>query len=440
MANKKVPVIKFRFYAVAMSLVLLAAGIVAAVVFGGFNTGIDFDSGLSQRIQIAPVGLSVSYSGNDDATLSISGDTLVLEVRGASGVATHRFASSAYPTSTDLVKGLNDIDKIDAVAVDGGLLTRNLLSGFGFPAKLSAAPKNLNFSTDTVDVSINDMRDALASLGNVKVQTVGSSSNAVFQVRLGTEEGDTQASMEEKVSQLLGDAFGADEVVILQNDFVGPKFSLSLVSSSVIAVLIAMALIMAYVWIRFRFAYAVSALVGLFHDVLLLLSFILVFQLEISSTTIAAVLTIIGYSLNNTIVIFDRIRENVGLNKESSMPILIDMSVTQSLRRTTFSSLTTILAILPLAIMTSGDIRLFAIELVFGVVVGTYSSNFISPAFLYWINKAQGKKNGGKGPDTGKESLAETSSVVDAELVESPKVVEIPVVERKLKGKRQQKK
>ncbi|MFA6689267.1 MAG: protein translocase subunit SecF [Sphaerochaetaceae bacterium] len=440
MANKKVPVIKFRFYAVAMSLVLLAAGIVAAVVFGGFNTGIDFDSGLSQRIQIAPVGLSVSYSGNDDATLSISGDTLVLEVRGASGVATHRFASSAYPTSTDLVKGLNDIDKIDAVAVDGGLLTRNLLSGFGFPAKLSAAPKNLNFSTDTVDVSINDMRDALASLGNVKVQTVGSSSNAVFQVRLGTEEGDTQASMEEKVSQLLGDAFGADEVVILQNDFVGPKFSSSLVSSSVIAVLIAMALIMAYVWIRFRFAYAVSALVGLFHDVLLLLSFILVFQLEISSTTIAAVLTIIGYSLNNTIVIFDRIRENVGLNKESSMPILIDMSVTQSLRRTTFSSLTTILAILPLAIMTSGDIRLFAIELVFGVVVGTYSSNFISPAFLYWINKAQGKKNGGKGPDTGKESLAETSSVVDAELVESPKVVEIPVVERKLKGKRQQKK
>lgn len=440
MANKKVPVIKFRFYAVAMSLVLLAAGIVAAVVFGGFNTGIDFDSGLSQRIQIAPVGLSVSYSGNDDATLSISGDTLVLEVRGASGVATHRFASSAYPTSTDLVKGLNDIDKIDAVAVDGGLLTRNLLSGFGFPAKLSAAPKNLNFSTDTVDVSINDMRDALASLGNVKVQTVGSSSNAVFQVRLGTEEGDTQASMEEKVSQLLGDAFGADEVVILQNDFVGPKFSSSLVSSSVIAVLIAMALIMAYVWIRFRFAYAVSALIGLFHDVLLLLSFILVFQLEISSTTIAAVLTIIGYSLNNTIVIFDRIRENVGLNKESSMPILIDMSVTQSLRRTTFSSLTTILAILPLAIMTSGDIRLFAIELVFGVVVGTYSSNFISPAFLYWINKAQGKKNGGKGPDTGKESLAETSSVVDAELVESPKVVEIPVVERKLKGKRQQKK
>jgi preprotein translocase subunit SecF len=439
MANKKVPVIKFRFYAVAISLILLVAGIVAFVVFGGFNTGIDFDSGLSQRIQIAPVGLQVSYTGTADATLSISGDALSLEIRDASGVKTYNFASSSYPTSADLAKGLNEIGEVEASAVDGSLLTQNLLSGFGFPATLGPVPKMLNFSTDTVDVSINQVRDALSSLGNVKVQTVGSMSNATFQVRLGTEEGDTQASLEAKVSDLLGAAFGDDTVVVLQNDFVGPKFSATLVSSSIIAILIAMVLIMVYVWIRFRFAYAISALAGLLHDVLLLLSFIAVCQLEISSTTIAAVLTIIGYSLNNTIVIFDRIRENVGLNKDATMASLVDVSVTQSLRRTSFSSLTTVFAILPLAVFTTGDIRLFAIELVFGVVVGTYSSNFISPALLYWITKAQGNKNGGKTPEA-KASLAENDSVVDAGLVEASRIVEIPVAERKLKGKRQQKK
>lgn len=440
MAKKKVPVVKFRFYAVAISLVLLVAGIVSYFVWGGFNTGIDFDSGLSQRIQIAPAGLQVSYVGNADATLSISGNSLLLEIRDASGVKNYTFASTAYPTSADLAKGLNDIDGIEASALDGSLATANLLSGFGFPATLSPVPKMLNFSTDAVDVSINQVRDALSSLGNVKVQTVGSASNAVFQIRLGTEEGDTQASMEAKVSDLLGDAFGNDSVVVLQNDFVGPKFSASLISSSIIAVLVAMALILIYVWVRFRFAYAVSSLIALLHDVLLMLGFIALFQLEVSSTTIAAILTIIGYSLNNTIVIFDRIRENVGLNKDASMGSLIDSSVGQSLSRTLISSLTTVLAVLPLCLFGSGDIRLFALNLIFGIVIGTYSSNFIAPALLYWITKAQSKKRGGKTPET-KASLVETESVVDAELVEdAPNIVEIPVAERKLKGKRQQKK
>lgn len=439
MARKKVPVIKFRFFAVAISLVLLIAGIVSYFVWGGFNTGIDFDSGLSQRIQIAPAGLQVSYTGNADATLSISGNSLLLEIRDASGVQNYTFASTSYPTSADLARGLNDIDGVEASSLESGLLTQNLLSGFGFPATLSPVPKMLNFSTPSVDVSIDQVRDALSTLGNVKVQTVGSTSNAVFQIRLGTEEGDTQATMEAKVSDLLGAAFGNDSVVVLQNDFVGPKFSASLISSSVIAVLVAMALILVYVWVRFRFAYAVSSLVALLHDVLLMLGFIALFQLEVSSTTIAAILTIIGYSLNNTIVIFDRIRENVGLNKDASMASLIDNSVSQSLSRTLISSLTTILAVLPLCLFSSGDIRLFSLNLIFGIVIGTYSSNFIAPALLYWVSKAQGKRKGGKTPET-KASLTEDVAVVDAELVEPNNIVEIPLAERKLKGKRQQKK
>jgi preprotein translocase subunit SecF len=154
---------------------------------------------------------------------------------------------------------------------------------------------------------------------------------------------------------------------------------------------VALALILVYIWIRFRFAYAVSSILALFHDVFMLLGFISLLRFEFSSTTVAALLTIIGYSLNNTIVIFDRVRENVKLEKDASFPDLIDQSVTQSMSRTMFSSVTTVLAVLPLAILASGDIKLFAINMIFGVVVGTFSSNFLAPVFLNWITASQKK-------------------------------------------------
>jgi len=118
--------------------------------------------------------------------------------------------------------------------------------------------------------------------------------------------------------------------------------------------------------------------------------------LEFSSTTVAAILTIIGYSLNNTIVIFDRVRENVKLEKSVSFADIIGHSVTQSMTRTIYSSLTTLLAILPLAIFASGDIKLFAINMIFGVVVGTFSSNFLAPVFLNWITISQQKRKAAK--------------------------------------------
>ena len=123
------------------------------------------------------------------------------------------------------------------------------------------------------------------------------------------------------------------------------------------------------------------------HDVLAMLSFILIFRLEVSSTTIAAVLTIIGYSLNNTIVIFDRIRENIKIEKKLDVESLISMSVRQSMTRTVITSLTTLFAIVPLAFRGSGDIQLFAINLTWGLIAGAYSSVFLAPAFLSFFHR-----------------------------------------------------
>jgi protein-export membrane protein, SecD/SecF family len=391
MLKNDIPVIKLRWYAWILAVVLLLAGAVSLGVFGGFNLGVDFESGLSQRIQIAPVGLEVTYSGNKDAVLSISGSALSLEVRGEEGVAATSFHSQAYPTAKDLAAALNVVPEVSAVAVDGSLNTVDLLSGYGFPATLSSTPTRLNFQ-GTGTTSIEDVRSAIASLGNAKVQTVGSAENQTFQIRLGIKDGATQASMEEEVKNALASFFGQGNVVVLQSDYIGPKFSATLLSSSILAIVVAMALILLYVWIRFRFAYAVSSLIALVHDILMMLTAISILRLEFSSTTIAALLTIIGYSLNNTIVIFDRVRENVTLNKNAALSKLIDLSVTQSVSRTVMSAVTTLVAILPLAIFASGDIQLFAINMMFGILFGTFSSNFLAPSMLYWISKAQKKQ------------------------------------------------
>ena len=383
-----VPVIKLRWFTLSLSIILLAAGVLSIVLFGGFNLGVDFESGLSQRIQIAPTGLEVAYDGDLDTVLSISANALTVEQRGEGGVATKLLRFSEYPTSGDIATALGGIEGISVRVIDGSLKSGNLLSGYGFPATLGNEAIGLNFRTSGT-TSIEEFRTALSDLGNVRVQTVGDSDSRTFQIRLGIKEGSNQASLEAEVADALGKTFGKDGFVILQSDYIGPKFSATLISSSILAISVALALILVYVWIRFRFAFAVSAIVALIHDVLMLLTFISLLRLEFSSTTIAALLTIIGYSLNNAIVIFDRIRENTGLNANMGLRTNIDRSVRQSLSRTLMSSLTTLLAILPLAIFASGDIQLFAIKMSIGLVSGVYSSNLLAPSLLYWISKAQ---------------------------------------------------
>lgn len=388
MFKNDIPVIKLRWVSWAIALVLLAAGVVSLIVFNGFNLGVDFESGLSQRIQIAPTGLEVTYDGNLDTVISISASALSVEQRGEGGVATKSLRFTEYPTSGDLAQALNSVDGVSAHVIDGSLKSRDLLSGYGFPATLGTDPVGLNFR-GAGSSSIEDVRSALTALGNVRVQTIGGGDSQTYQIRLGIKEGSSQDSLEGEVASALGEYFGKDGFVILQSDYIGPKFSATLLSSSILAIVVAMVFILGYVWIRFHFAYAVSSLVALAHDVLMLLTFISLLRLEFTSTTIAALLTIIGYSLNNTIVIFDRIRENVGLNVNMGLRSNIDRSVTQSMSRTIMSALTTLLAILPLAIFASGDIQLFAINMSLGLVFGTYSSNLLAPSLLYWISKAQ---------------------------------------------------
>lgn len=244
-------------------------------------------------------------------------------------------------------------------------------------------------------VLASDVRDALSELGSVQVQTLGDPENQEFMIRIrdtGAIE-DFSTVMSGRILETLRAEFG--NVSELETAYVGPRLSGDLTQQVFLLTTVALALILIYIWFRFRLAYAVSSIAALVHDVLVMLGFIGVFQIEVSTATIAAVLTIIGYSLNDTIVIFDRIRENEGIMRDSSMELIVNTSITQSLSRTLITSLTTLLAVVAIFVFTTGSIRDFALNLIVGIVVGTYSSVFVaSPILLAWRGKKrrQGRK------------------------------------------------
>ena len=176
---------------------------------------------------------------------------------------------------------------------------------------------------------------------------------------------------------------------ILSIDKVGPKVGAELSSDAVLAILYALGFILIYISIRFEFKYAIGAIAALTHDVLITLGVFSILGYEISLAVIAAFLTIVGYSLNDTIVIFDRVRENVKSLKGSSMESVINQSINDSLSRTIVTSLTTFLVVLILFLVGGEVIHTFSFAMIVGVVIGTYSSIFVASPIVVKMDKKQ---------------------------------------------------
>lgn len=227
------------------------------------------------------------------------------------------------------------------------------------------------------------MRTVLAPLGQFELQAVGAPANQGFMARLPAKAQDPsfQATAQREVMSLLDAKYGADQVILESSDFVGPQVAQNLATQTIWLVIIAVGLILVYMMFRFRPAiYAIAAVLGILHDAIVMLGFDAVFRVEIDAGTIAAVLTILGYSINDTIVNFDRARENNSLMRGSPLRTILDTSVTQTLSRTFITSGATLLTVIALFILTSGSIKNFALNMIVGIVEGTYST-FIS-AFM----------------------------------------------------------
>jgi len=431
---------KHRILFFAVSLLVIIGGLTGLIINNGLNLGIDFEAGLSQRVQIAEHAMSISYSGADDVVLNVINGDMIVEVRNKGGVERTTLFSNDYATFDALAAKIQSFEDVTVSVTRGSVASSNIATGLGLPFTLSNTPTVINAANNNIEnyISIDEVRAALSDLsGSLQVQIVGDDYLQEFQIRVETEEEGTKEDLEAQIFSLIEDGFGTDNVIVKQSDYVGPKFSNLLTYRSIIMVVVALALIMAYIWIRFQFSSALAAITALAHDILIMIGFIAVFRLEVTTTTIAAVLTIIGYSLNDTIVVFDRIRENAKLLRGTKFEKVVNISITQSLIRTLITSLTTLLAVLPLFIFAKGAIQLFALNLIVGIVVGTYSSIFVASPVLLALTNAGFKRKAkhlGKDPDAilaeevEAESSEKTSSVV--------KEIEITSVQRKLKGKR----
>ena len=437
--RKVIKFTKIRYPMFLLSILVIAGGIIGTISNGGFNLGIDYQAGLNQRVQIAPVAFTVAYNGVGDVSFDMSGSDLTVELRDDEGVTAYSYSFSDYPTIADLNSAMSEIPGLVVGLVSSGTAKSvDLTSGLSFPLEITAEASYVNIvGADTVQ--IDAVRAALSNLGNPQVQVVGKESFSEFIVRVSDPDGSRKEEIEVDIVSFLEKAFGNNTVVIKQSDYVGPRFSSNLASQSISLTLVALLLILVYIWFRFRLGFAVSAITALAHDVLIMLGFIGTLGLEVSTTTIAAVLTIIGYSLNDTIVVFDRVRENQILLKGDRFDNIVNTSITQSLSRTIITSLTTLLAVVALYVFGTGAIEDFALNLIVGILVGTYSSIFIaSPVLLGWSNVVQKRKAKKSGVITPAPAVKDAEVEDDSVLL--TKTAVIPEVERKLKGKRKKKK
>ncbi len=236
-------------------------------------------------------------------------------------------------------------------------------------------------SPSAIDLSLLRAQLAALDLGDVQAQHFGSDNEALIRIegRAAAEEG--RVAVEQQTVQKVRAALSGD-YEFRRVETVGPKVSSELIQSGFIAVIVAVMLVLVYIWIRFEWQFSLGAVMALVHDVLLTIGVFSLLHFEFNLSIIAAILTIIGYSLNDTVVVYDRVRENLRKFRKVELDQLLDMSVAQTLSRTIMTSVTTLLALGSLYIFGGAVIKGFAFAMIWGVITGTYSSIFIAAPLL----------------------------------------------------------
>ena len=232
---------------------------------------------------------------------------------------------------------------------------------------------------------ISDRRDELGTMGYDGAQ-IQQMDNGAFQIK--TEFMDQTA--QDEFEQQLKDASGSFEV--LSTNAVGPSIGQEILLSGILALIVAVVLMVVYITIRFQWRFALAGNIALFHDILVTVSIFSIFQLEVNSNFVAAILTIFGYSINDTIVVFDRIRERLGSVKRDNLAMTVNNAIQSTLRRSLFTSLTTLIPILCVFFFGGETTKVFVLALIIGIVSGTYSSIFVASPLWYDMSMKSKKK------------------------------------------------
>jgi preprotein translocase SecF subunit len=229
------------------------------------------------------------------------------------------------------------------------------------------------------NIEVTSIRDALKNmdLGDVNVKKFGKEGDFLIKVEQKEDNNKLIPEIKKNLSESLN-----SEVNFRRVENVGPKVSAELLKSGIIAISLSLAAMLFYIWVRFEWQFSIGSIVALFHDVIITLGIFSLLSLEINLSIIASVLTIVGYSMNDTVVIYDRIRENLGKYHKLDISNIANLSINETLSRTIITSVTTLLALFSIFILGGEILRGFSFAMILGVLIGTYSSIFVASPIL----------------------------------------------------------
>ena len=364
-----------------ISAVIILFGIVG-VFTKGINFGLDFKPGLIEEVRVAEPVAEITYDGAAKIALDLSAGQMDLVITGTSANnETRSFNFVVYNTVALLADEVNKVDGVNMTVKNGSYDTTKLFLNSAVSTVLSNEALYI-YPAGTSEITTDDIREALSE-DNIAIKQLGSGADASYQIRMGINEGDVQNELQSSVNEKLYTKFGKENVAIVKTDFIGSGMSKSTTRKSIVMFICVIVLIWAYAAIRFHWDFALGSVIALLHDVLIMITFITWSGMEFSVTVLAAVLTIVGYSINATVVILDRIRYNLKMMTEAKkFNDILNKALSDTFTRSVLTTVTTLFAVLSLFIFTTGSIKDFSLALIVGLISGMYSSIFISSAFI----------------------------------------------------------
>ena len=380
---------KFFKTAAVVAIILTILGIVGYVYNDGFNLGIDFRAGLIQEVILAPTAFKITWSGTANARFSFDSSNMNIIVSGV-GIDTrmYTFPFNVYTTTGSLVQAMTSrIEDLNIEVIARPGISTQWLRNQGEFSLHSDIPYVVHYlEPGSAEISIAEIRTAMAGFDQgVSVQSIGQAQDRHFMIRVEDREEGGVRPDGVKVTRFLEAHFGQGEVVTVRSDYVEPRFAKNLTDQAGLLVALTLLVLLLYTSFRFKLQYGVSLVLAIIFDSIVVIGFITWTRMEFTTSTIAAILTIIGYSTNDTIVVFDRIRETRRIFPDASYIEVLNRSLTETLSRTIITTFSTMLAVMALYIFTTGAMKDFALALMVGMFTGVFTTTFIASAIVNFL-------------------------------------------------------
>ena len=372
--------------AAILSCAIIVFGIVGFFV-KGINLGLDFRPGLIEEIRVAEPVAEISYKGSANVSMDLSAGQMDIIISGTGADnETRSFNFAVLKTVGELAAEVNKLADVTMTVKNASYDSTKLFLNSAVTNQLTSTPIYI-YPAGTSEITTDDIRNALGEVGG-NIKQLGTGADASYQIRMGVSEGDAQNEIQSSINDKLYKAFGKEKVAIVKTDFIGAGMSKSTSIKSIIMFIAVVGLIWLYATIRFHWDFALGSVIALIHDTLIMFTFIIWTQMEFSSTVLAAVLTIVGYSINATVVILDRVRYNLKMMPEAkTFNEILNKSLSDTFTRSVLTTVTTLFAVVSLFVFTSGSIKDFSLAMIVGLICGMYSSIFISSAFISMSRK-----------------------------------------------------